>query len=59
MPDAPKRTATAAEADELRALVATILADASDGERSEALATALADPVAALACFRILVRCNQ
>ena len=54
-----RRTATAAEADELRALVATILAGASDYERSEALATAVADPTAALACFRVLAGSNR
>lgn len=54
IPDVPTRTAIPAEEAELRALVAAILADDSDADRVEALAVALADPDAALACYRAL-----
>lgn len=50
--DACRRRATLAEATELRTLVAAVLAD--DAERVEALAVALADADAALACYRAL-----
>lgn len=54
IPDTPARPATKAEADELAALVALILADATDDERAEALRIALADREAALTSFRAL-----
>lgn len=54
LPDTPTRPATKAEADELAALVAAILTDATEDERAEALPVALADPEAALACYRTL-----
>lgn len=40
--------------DELRELVGIVAADWPDDERAEALAAALADPEAALVCFRAL-----
>ncbi len=52
--DAATRAATPAEADELRALVAAFLAADTEANRAEALAVALADPDAALACYRAL-----
>ena len=55
LPDAPKRQATPAEAAELHRLIATLLADADDAERAEALRVALADPEASLSSFRALV----
>jgi hypothetical protein len=54
VPDTAMRTATSAEADELRALIAAILADDSEASRAEALAVALADPDAALMSYRAL-----
>jgi hypothetical protein len=54
LPDVAGRTATDAEANELRALIATILADGAEAERAEAVTTALADPIAALDCYRLL-----
>jgi len=53
-PDPPHRTATPAEAAELRELVALIFADDTEGHRAEALAAALADPDGALTSFRLL-----
>jgi hypothetical protein len=52
--DEPRRTATPAEADELRALLGAILSGAAAAEHAEALAIALAAPDAALASFRAL-----
>lgn len=49
----PKRAATRAEAAELRHLIQLVLKNEPD-EQDEALAHALADPVAALRCFRAL-----
>ena len=54
LPDAVTRAATPAEAAELHALVAPILAEATEADRAEALAVALADPDAALACLRAI-----
>jgi len=54
MRDTATRPPTAAEADELRALVNIVLVDDSDTERAEALAMALADPEAALEGLRAL-----
>jgi hypothetical protein len=51
---APPRTATRAEADELRRLIGIVLADAPD-EQPEAFTVACADPESALICFRALV----
>jgi hypothetical protein len=48
-------TAGDAVAGELRDLVSIILADDSEADRAEALAVALADPEAALHCFRAMV----
>lgn len=53
-PEIASRSATPAEADELRALVAAILSDGGEADRAEALAIALADPDAALMLFRTL-----
>ena len=50
----PTRSATIAEAAELRALVGIVAADWSGDERAEGMAAALADPNAALASFRLL-----
>jgi hypothetical protein len=52
--DAVTPTATPAEADELRRLVNAILAGDTEADRAEAFAIALADPVAALTCYRTL-----
>lgn len=49
------RSATPAEADELRALIAAILANNTESDRAEALVLALADPDAALLCYRALM----
>jgi len=46
--------ATREQATELRELVGIVAADWPDDERAEALAAALADPEAALVCFRAL-----
>jgi len=46
--------ATPEQAAELRELIALILANESEADRPEALAVALADPDAALTCFRAL-----
>ena len=46
--------ATPKQAAELRALLARIAVGWSDDDRDEALAVALADPTAALNCFRAL-----
>jgi hypothetical protein len=54
LPDAETRAATPAEADELRRLVNAILAEDSNADRAEALAIALANPIAALDCYRNL-----
>ena len=54
LPEAIRRAATAAEADELRTLVSLLYADADETDRAEALTIALADPEAALASFRAL-----
>jgi hypothetical protein len=56
LPDSATRTPTAAEADELLALIGAILADDTEAERAEALAVALADPDAALVCWRSLAK---
>jgi|SRR5579862_7076904 len=57
MPASTTRTATAAETDELRELVATVLGDGGDDDECvEALTVALADPRAALASLRDLAR---
>ena len=48
-------TATTEQADELRELVALILADDTEADRAEALAVAFVDPDAALTSFRALV----
>lgn len=48
------RTTTRAEADELRELVASIFAEATEAERAEVLRAALAGPDAALTSFRLL-----
>ena len=50
------RAATPAEVTELRRLIALILANASDADRAEALAVAVADPEAALVSLLALVR---
>jgi hypothetical protein len=52
--DSARRAATAAEADELRGMIAAILPDATVADRMEALTIALADPDSALDCFRTL-----
>jgi hypothetical protein len=54
LPDPPRRTATRTEADELRDLITLILANDTDAGRAEVLATACADPEAALMSFRLL-----
>ncbi len=54
LPDGATRAATPAEADELRALIGAMLADDNEANRAEALAVALADPDAALICYRAL-----
>ena len=54
LPEPPRRTATQAEANELRELIAVILADADDAERADVLRVALADADAALTSFRLL-----
>ena len=59
LPDTAPRAATPAQADELRGLIAAILADDTDTDRAEALAIALADPDAALACYRALAAIRQ
>lgn len=46
--------ATPEQRQELRDLLAVVLANDSDTEREETLATACADPDAALTCFRLL-----
>ena len=48
------RMETPAEAEELRALIAAILAGDSEADRAEALAVALVDPEGALLSFRTL-----
>ena len=48
------RTATVIERDELLALVEAIYADDADQERQEAIDAALADPEAALTCYRAI-----
>ena len=59
VPETPRRAATAEQAAELRELVALILADGSEQDRTEALAVALADPDAALLSFRMLAESPQ
>jgi hypothetical protein len=54
LPYTETRAATPAEADELRRLVNAILAENSDADRTEALMIALANPIAALTCYRNL-----
>jgi hypothetical protein len=54
IPDTVTWTATPAVTDEVRRLVSAILAGDSEADRAEALAVALADPEAALLCFRAL-----
>ncbi len=51
---APPINKPAKSADELRELVGIVAADWPDDERAEALAAALAEPEAALVCFRTL-----
>ena len=60
LPDTAARAVTSAEANELRALVAAVLADDTEADRAEALAVALVDPGAALDCWRSLTKaeCN-
>jgi len=53
------RSATREQAAELRRLVGIVAADWPADEQAEALAVALADPVAALTCFRALVAERQ
>jgi hypothetical protein len=48
------RTATQAEAEELRQLVAAIYQDDTEADRTEALNAALADPSDALICYRAI-----
>ncbi len=57
MPERSKRPATAAEERELRALINQILAQDSAADRAEGLQVALADPDAAMVCFRGLRPC--
>lgn len=52
IPEPATRTATAAEADELRELIGAILPD--EAGRAEALRVAFGDPETALICFRRL-----
>jgi hypothetical protein len=52
LPDPTTRAATPAEAAELHKFVNAVLADASENDRAEAFAIALADPEAALEYFR-------
>ncbi|MHB8493710.1 MAG: hypothetical protein ACYDDG_03950 [Casimicrobiaceae bacterium] len=59
LPAAPTRAATAAEADELRALIGVILADDTEADRAETFAVALADPDAALVCWRSLAEAQR
>lgn len=54
VPEPSRRPATAEQANELRELVALIVANGSEQDRAEALAVALADPDAALLSFRTL-----
>lgn len=49
-----RRSATAAEARELKALIGTVLPGDVPEERAEALAVALEDPEPTLVCFRLL-----
>jgi hypothetical protein len=51
----PETGSTREQEAELRELVATVAVDWAADEQVEALAVALADPEAALACFRALV----
>ena len=51
---APPIKKPAKSADELRELVGIVAADWPDDERAEAMAAALAEPEAALVCFRTL-----
>ena len=50
----PRRTATQAEAEELRQLVAAIYAEDTEADRAEALDAALDDPGDALICYRAI-----
>jgi len=52
--DRPQRVATETEAKEITALVQAIYANDTDDDRAEALAAALADPDAALLCYRTI-----
>jgi hypothetical protein len=55
LPDASQRDeANPAQAAELRRLVRLLFGDDTETHQAEALTAALADPVAALASFRIL-----
>ena len=55
LPESIRQDPSPSEATELRELVALMLADASDSDRAEALATAMNNPEAALESFRALV----
>lgn len=59
MTDTVTRTATPAEADELRRLIVIVLAGSPHDEQREALTAALADVDAALECFRLLAAAKQ
>jgi len=54
LPEPIGRQATQSEAAELQALIAIVTADWPQDEQADALAAALADPDAALVCFRTL-----
>jgi len=54
IPERTRLTATASEAEELRALMGAIYAADTDQDRREAMQAALADPVGALACYRAI-----
>ena len=51
------RAATDVETAELETLIASVLASDGPEERAEALAIAVADPAAALVCYRLLASC--
>jgi hypothetical protein len=48
------KSATPAEADELRGLIEAVYCDETDDDRADALAEALSDPAGALRCYRAI-----
>jgi len=59
IPGRTRRTATEAEADELRGLIEAVYCGETDADRAEALHAALNDPAGALRCYRAILKARN